>query len=170
MNADVVGDPQPEFFTRYMKEAAQWLSVGVDLKHRGAAIQLSRRPLDTLDGVAMVKALCAALDGPWWREPANSRGKNWLWREGPPKHETESTEVALERRLATRSSDRWTCQMSTSSGLRHGVRDSRRSVDIVQHVRDNEYRFIELKVGSDQPLYATSEVLGYGGVHSFSVQ
>jgi hypothetical protein len=52
--------------------------------------------------------------------------------------------------------------MSTSSGLRLGVRDPRRSIDIVQRSQENEYRFIELKVGSDQPLYATFEVLGYG--------
>ena len=77
-------------------------------------------------------------------------------------HLTESEEVVLERRLAQRSSDRWTCQMSTSSGLRSGVRDSRRSIDLVQKVQENEYRFIELKVGSDQPLYAIFEVLGYG--------
>ena len=58
-------------------------------------------------------------------------------------------EVVLERRLAQRSSERWTCQMSTSSGLRPGVRDSRRAIDIVQHIQKDEYRFIELKVGSD---------------------
>jgi hypothetical protein len=52
--------------------------------------------------------------------------------------------------------------MSTSSGLRPGVRDSRRSIDVVQHIQGDEYRFIELKVGSGQPLYATFEILGYG--------
>jgi hypothetical protein len=46
-------EKQPEFFARYLKEAAKWLSV-VDLKHRGAAIELSKRPLDALDGVALV--------------------------------------------------------------------------------------------------------------------
>ena len=152
---------QPEFFARYLKEAAKWLSV-VDLKHRGAAIELSKHPLATLDGVAMVKTLCATLDGPWWQDRANSRGGNWVWRDQTPTHLTESKEVVLERRLAQRSAERWTCQMSTSSGLRPGARDSRRSIDLVQHIRENEYRFIELKVGSDQPLYATFEVLGYG--------
>jgi len=46
---------QPEFFALYLREAAKWLSV-VDLKHRGAAIELSKHPLHMLDGVAMVKA------------------------------------------------------------------------------------------------------------------
>jgi hypothetical protein len=32
----------------------------------------------------------------------------------------------------------------------------------VQCCQENEYRFIELKVGSAQPLYAMFEVLGYG--------
>jgi hypothetical protein len=154
-------EPQPEFFVRYLREAAKWLSV-VDLKHRGAAIERSKAPLQALDGVAMVSALCACLDGPWWQQEASSRGRNWVWRDKVPPYLTESREVALERRLAQRSSERWTCQMSTSSGLRLGVRDSRRAIDIVQRSQENEYRFIELKVGSDQPLYATFEVLGYG--------
>jgi hypothetical protein len=110
----------------------------------------------------MVKALCATLDGPWWKDRVNSCGRNWVWRDQAPPHVTESREVVLERRLAQRSSERWTCQMSTNSGLRPGVRDSRRSIDLVQYVQANEYRFIELKVGSDQPLYALFEVLGYG--------
>jgi hypothetical protein len=161
MSDEDLAKQQPEFFARYLKEAAQWLSV-VDLKHRGAAIELSKHPLETVDGVSMVRALCAALDGPWWKDPANRRGRNWVWREQTPSHVTESKEVVLERRLAERSSERWTCQMSTSSGLRTGVRDSRRSIDLVQRVDEHEYRFIELKVGSDQPLYALFEVLGYG--------
>jgi len=110
----------------------------------------------------MVSALCACLDGPWWQEEASSRGKNWVWRDNVPPHLTESREVVLERRLAQRSSERWTCQMSTSSGLRLGVGDARRSIDIVQRSQENEYRFIELKVQSDQPLYAMFEILGYG--------
>ena len=154
-------EPQPEFFVRYLREAAKWLSV-MDLKHRGAAIERSKAPLQALDGVEMVSALCACLDGPWWQQKASSRGRNWVWRDKVPPHLTESREVVLERRLAQRSSERWTCQMSTSSGLRLGARDSRRSIDIVQFSQENEYRFIELKVGSDQPLYATFEVLGYG--------
>lgn len=64
MNGADAETQQPEFFDRYLKEAAKWLSV-VDLKHRGAAIELSERPLVVLDGVAMVRALCATLDGPW---------------------------------------------------------------------------------------------------------
>lgn len=161
MDAPAPETLQPEFFARYFREAAKWLSV-VDLKHRGAAIELSKRPLEALDGAVMVNALCAALDGPWWQDFANSRGRNWVWRDEAPPHRTESTEVVLERRLAQRSSERWTCQMSTSSGLRPGVRDPRRSIDLVQLIQEDEYRFIELKVGSDQPLYAIFEVLGYG--------
>lgn len=138
------------------------MALGVDLKHRGAAIERSKAPFHALDGVAMVSALCACLDGPWWQEEASSRGKNWVWRDSVPSHLTESREVVLERWLAQRSSDRWTCQMSTSSGLRLDVRDPRRSIDIVQRGQENEYRFIELKVHSDQPLYAMFEILGYG--------
>jgi hypothetical protein len=76
---------QPEFFARYLKEAAQWLSV-VDLKHRGAAIERSKRPLVSLDGEAMVKELCATLDGPWWQGEESARGRMSMARHGaaPP--------------------------------------------------------------------------------------
>jgi hypothetical protein len=47
----------------------------------------------------MVSALCASLDGLWWRQEASSRGKNWVWRDKVPSHLTESKEVVLERRL-----------------------------------------------------------------------
>lgn len=36
-------EPQPEFFVRYLREAAKWLSP-VDLKPRGAAIERSKAP------------------------------------------------------------------------------------------------------------------------------
>jgi hypothetical protein len=46
-----------------LNEAAKELSV-FDLKHRGAAIERSKRPLVSLDGEAMVQELFATLYGP----------------------------------------------------------------------------------------------------------
>lgn len=99
MDVAKLENKQPEFFAHYLKEAAKWLSV-VDLKHRGAAIERSKRPLVSLDGEAMVKELRATLDGPWWQGEESARGRNWVWRDTVPPHLTESKEVVLERRLA----------------------------------------------------------------------
>ena len=122
------------FFDRYFEAASRWLSVA-NLKHRGAAIERSERPLNSLDGVALVKALVDALDGPWWGSPS-SPGSNWVWRDSAPPHVTNSKEVVLERTLAKRSPERWTCQMSTSSGLRGpDHHDGRRAIDVVHRVK-----------------------------------
>jgi hypothetical protein len=52
--------------------------------------------------------------------------------------------------------------MSTASGL-HGPRSgTRRSIDLVRRVSADHYVFIELKIDSDNPLYAAFEILGYG--------
>jgi len=108
-----VAEPQAEFFFRYLREAAKWLSA-VDLKHRGAAIERSKAPSQALDGVAMVSALCACPDGPWWQQEGSSRGSNWVWRDKVPPHLTESREVVLERRLAQRDAP---CSAPRSSSV-----------------------------------------------------
>jgi len=52
--------------------------------------------------------------------------------------------------------------MPTLSGYFGPRRYKRRSVDLVHELAPGHYRFIELKVRSDNPLYAAFEVLSYG--------
>ena len=82
--------------------------------------------------------------------------------------QNSSKEVLLERAVAALDMKKWTYQMSTSSGVqivqgdtRRVNLNSRRSIDLVRYIGQGRYAFVELKVGSDNPLYAAFEVLGY---------
>jgi hypothetical protein len=89
-------------------------------------------------------------------------GKNWVWRIDAPAYMTLSPEVALEREIvASDSENQWTCQMSTTSGIQGSYLNKRRAIDLVRKTAPDQYAFIELKVNSDNPLYAAFEILGY---------
>ena len=109
----------------------------------------------------------ATMSSPRW---AKHHGRNWEWRTKVPaythrvsdgKVKRKIPEVALERETAMRSLERWTCQMSTCSGLDIESDTRRHAIDLVRHCGERHFAFIELKVESDNPLYATFELLGY---------
>jgi hypothetical protein len=153
-----MNDTELNIFTRYWNEVANLL--GGDPKHKSLAISLSEKPFSQFDGVSAVDLLYRSLACDGWR---TSNGQNWLWRTEAPAYRTQSPEVALEREIvAIDTEGHWTCQMSTASGVQGPSMHKRRAIDLVEHVGDNQYRFIELKVDSDNPLYAVFEILGYG--------
>jgi len=134
--------------------------VGGNPKHKSLAILLSEKPPTQFDGIAAVDRLYKSLACDGW---SASNGQNWLWRTDAPAHQTLSPEVALEREVvAADTMGQWTCQMSTASGVQGPNLHKRRAIDLVRQVADDRYRFIELKVDSDNPLYALFEILGYG--------
>ena len=136
--------------------------LGRDPEHKASAINLSGSPIPGWDADRATRALFEALDGPFWRKPATRTSGNWVWREVTPKAATGNIEVGVERQVAEiGGADEWTCQMSTWSGV-IGPRTNRRcAIDLVQRIGPDAYRFIELKVGSDYPLYALFELLFY---------
>lgn len=86
-----------------------------------------------------------------------------MWRAKVPIAADGNIEVGVERRVAELGGpDEWTCQMPTLSGFFGSAAHKRRSIDLVQRIGPAFYRLIELKVGSDTPLYALFELLGYG--------
>ncbi len=81
----------------------------------------------------------------------------------------QSPEKTLEKAIVnTASNARWANQVPTASGLYEGHRDRHRNIDLVQSIAPGEYDFIELKVGSDTPLYAAMEVLQYAALYTFA--
>lgn len=132
------------------------------------AIGLLRIDWKALDGNVVVdrlfKSLNQEFDG--WKE---TPGKNWIWRyehtKPSPKH---SQEVLLEHEIVELGGQRWTRQVSTASGVdkeADGNRtrtNRRRSIDLVFYQGNGGFSFVELKVGSDSPIYALFEILGYG--------
>lgn len=86
----------------------------------------------------------------------------------------DSSEVKLEREIVNippelwPEAEDWVNQVPTASGLVDPNADGSRRIDLVHKCGDKEYEFIELKVGSDTPLYAAMEILKYGILYIFS--
>lgn len=152
---------EPNYFDNY------WISVrglvAGNPKSRGLATRLDRESEPVIDGPSAVRKLFDALGGDRWKNPRSVSRENWVWRDGPPRHNTLLGEVALERSIVLQGgSDQWTCQMPTASGLHGEHVNKRRSIDLVRRSIEGVYTFVELKTTSDQPLYAAFEILGYG--------
>jgi hypothetical protein len=78
-----------------------------------------------------------------------------------------SPEKRLEKAIAQDLGEEWTNQMPTASGLvTSGERQ--RNIDLVFRRDLREFEFIELKVGSDTPLFAAIEILKNGMTYLFS--
>lgn len=123
------------------------------------AIELSKQQSQVAISPTSIRALYESLACEGWKE---KRGKNWEWRKTVPSHtDGHSVEVSLERVIAASDLVRWTCQMSTSSGIQGSYLHRRRAIDLVRFIGEHHYAFVELKVDSDNPLYAVFEVLGY---------
>ncbi len=134
---------------------------------RSQAISLSEKPPAQFDGTVAVDRLYQTLACDGWNSPS---GKNWHWRTAAPAYQTTSPEVALEREIIAADSSQWTCQMSTASGIQGPHLNKRRAVDLVIQLGPDQYAFIELKVDSDNPLYAAFEILGYALAYQHSRQ
>lgn len=73
-----------------------------------------------------------------------------------------SPELNLERSIVKNGGDRWSNQMPTASGLVGPATDKRAAVDLVYRENSTAYSLIELKVNSDNPLFAAVEILMHG--------
>ncbi len=127
--------------------------------NKSMAISLSENSQAQFDGRTVVDRLYQSLACDGWQI---SSGKNWEWRTEAPSYRTSSPEVALEREItAADITNQWTCQMSSASGIQGPYLTKRRAIDLVRRIAPDRYAFVELKVDSDNPLYAAFEILGY---------
>ena len=146
------------------KRAVEGLVVALS---KTQAIELSIHPSKGMISPASIKKLYKSLSCDGWK---NQVGTNWIWRTevGNAAPKNSSKEVLLERAVAGQDLEKWTYQMSTSSGVqivqgktRKINLFSRKSIDLVRFIKSRHYAFVELKVGSNNPLYAAFEILGY---------
>lgn len=147
-------------FSNYEKEVARLLGGFNPTKSR--AIQYSKYThlQQDFSGWAAIQKLSEALWCPGWKRQV---GNNWVWRgAGEVSDQNASREVLLERAIVSTDSYQWANQMSTASGVEGRKLHKRRAIDLVYRNGDRHYSFIELKVDSDNPLYASFELLGYG--------
>lgn len=90
--------------------------------------------------------------------------------------ENDSPEVTLERAIiqARRKlnnpmhKDKWAYQMPVATGLFGSNTDKSSNIDLVRMYPDGAFEMIELKVGSNNPLYAAIEILLYGLAYAAS--
>jgi hypothetical protein len=88
--------------------------------------------------------------------------ENWRWKrhlETSPVN--TSPEVTLERAIVRALGENWSNQMPTASGL-VAHRGKTSNVDLVLRKDPDSYSFFELKVESNNPLFAAIEILLYG--------
>ena len=140
----------PHIFAKF-EAAARELILTLS---KSRAIELSKRAEPGLITPAKIGQLYASLNCDGWRK---SVGANWVWRCKEP-GKSDSKEVLLERAIAKLDETRWACQMSTSSGVERQRLHQRRAIDLVRRLGPRRYAFVELKTGSNNPLYATFEI------------
>jgi hypothetical protein len=138
-----------------------------NLRHRSASLDVCARGTllqNLLPALSTIEAnwLACQTNG-----RANASSANWRWR-APQlgiSPNNASPEVVLERALinACESAGRtdWANQVPVASGVAGSSRERRRAVDLVHQVSAKRFELIELKVGSDTPLYAAMEIASY---------
>lgn len=123
------------------------------------------------NGEVLIRNIYTQVESNWDQRKYRSKKKiqkNWRWekncRLGP---KNRSPEVILERSIVRTTKNDWVNQVPVASGL-VGRADGPRAVDLVHRCDSGWYEFIELKVGSDTPLFAAMEILQYGILYLFS--
>ena len=136
-------------------------------RHRSAANELTRR-------TAPIKGTQDFLEACYWQihnnwltaiEAGYSRPsrQNWRWkRHLAVSPGNNSPELLLERAIVNACGDNWSNQMPTASGLVGPATDKRAAVDLVYRQDSAAYSLVELKIDSDNPLFAAIEILLYG--------
>lgn len=129
-------------------------------RHKTSCLRLSR---DTgpIDGPRLVRGMYDIIAANWPGTPCRGRHN---WRLDPQTKLSDhnpSPEKTFEKFIAINCPG-WTNMVPTASGLLPDVEERGRRIDLVHELEPGAYEFIELKIDSDTPLYATIEILGYG--------
>lgn len=136
-------------------------------RHRSAALDLSRRNAPVRNAREFLEASYDLIHNNWLAAIeagySNPSKENWRWkRHLELSSENTSPELNLERAIVNAGGDDWSNQMPTASGLVGPAADKRAAVDLVYRESPTTYSLIELKVDTNNPLFAAIEVLMYG--------
>lgn len=141
-------------------------------------IDLAERRPDTLDIEALIPKVYQKIEQNWKsvarRTPSS---KNWdlTWKlatesDDKPREvrlaaKSASAEVVLERLIIqavlNRHQDDWFHQCPTASGV-YSTRSDRCHIDLIRQISDEEFELVELKVASNNPVFAAFEILRNG--------
>ena len=145
-------------------------------KHKTSYRNLTKTPVKDLDGAALIEEIYGKIENNWGNSTyRNGSEENWRFeKQRRIGSENDSPEVGLERAIINipegvwPDAADWVNQVPTASGLVDPTADRSRRIDLIHKCGDKEYEFIELKVGSDTPLYAAMEILKYGVLYIFA--
>lgn len=95
--------------------------------------------------------------------------QNWRFEKQPNlASRNESAEKVLEKNVVKHPKHTlWVNQVPVASGVFTGRADGHRAIDLVCRVCEGNYEFVELKIRSNNPVYAAYEILLYGVVYVF---
>jgi hypothetical protein len=136
-------------------------------RHKSTAIELSRRTTRIRDARPFLDACYSRIHRNWLAAIesgyTNPSQENWRWK----RHldlapENASAELRLERAIVATCGESWSNQMPVASGLVGPATDKRAAVDLVYRKEPTTYSLIELKIDSNNPLFAAIEILSYG--------
>lgn len=174
-----ISDNEPLSLFNGVEELAADLFGVASIRHRSAVRQVNENSSTAIHRQAIVEALFERVEANWARcigalsRPPSTQ--NWRWWD--PKFEiapeNRSPEVTLEREIvrAARALGRkdWSNQVPIASGIVGGG-DRRRAIDLVHQRALGGFDFVELKIESDNPIFAAVEILQYGFVWLLSRQ
>ena len=136
-------------------------------RHKSTAIELSRRTTPIGDARPFLEACYSQIHQNWLAAIdsgyTNPSKENWRWK----RHldlapENASPELRLERAIVASCGESWSNQMPVASGLVGPATDKRAAVDLVCRKDSGTCSLFELKVDSNNPLFAAIEILSYG--------
>jgi hypothetical protein len=118
----------------------------------------------------LVERLFGRLENNWTplvRKPARS-SENFRWRKPRSCYRTDnhSKEVTLERNLIkaleASGNTNWSNQVPLISGITEDHRPYPQKIDLVKRRGQDAFEFVELKVDSNNPVFAAYQILIYG--------
>ena len=141
-------------------------------RHKSAALELSDRAT-IVSAEGFLRAAYRQIDQNWRTAVSQDRysrsKQNWRFEKRTDiSPDNTSPEVTTERAIVRAADHHWVNQVPTSSGLVGPSSDTTRNVDLVRRDDKQHYQLIELKIGSDNPLYAAIEILLYGVLLAWS--
>jgi hypothetical protein len=135
--------------------------------HKSSAL-IPSRP-DSFNGAILLCKIADQIENNWAAPHRTPSAVNWRWKKKEGlRPENPSKEKILEKRIARELDATWVNQMPTASGLLNSTGGKLHNIDLAHEISRGEYEFIELKWGSDTPLFAAFEILKYGLLYLFS--
>jgi hypothetical protein len=158
----------------------EYIDTALDVRHIGTkaphyarkrSALIASRP-DSFDCAALLRKMAERIEKNWAAAlHRTASAENWRWEKKTYRSDRNtSKEKILEKRIATQTDLTWVNQIPTTSGLLNSTEGKLRSIDLAHQISVAKYEFIELKWGSDTPLFAAFEILKYGLLYLFSRQ